>query len=1182
MLATVVTVHNPFQPALHREVKAIRRRCRVRKLAPNTQQPFICLHNGAPLLRADWDTFISDGDVVAFVTLPQGGGGGGSNPLKLIISLAISYFSGGLAAGLLGPAMAGTEVAFGITAGQLLGGAISFAGKMLLNVMMPDGGGPKAPSTHQAAALAAPSPTYSIGAQGNAARMGSPIPSIYGRHLIYPDFGAEPFTEYAGNEQYLYQLFVIGQGEYDIEAIRIEDTPIASFAEITYEVKSNGEQVTLMPTNVSTASEVAGQELSATAVGPFVVNPAGTTANYISVDVVAPRGLFYANDNGGLDAVSASFKAEARQINDAGTAIGSWLTLGTHTLNAATTTPQRNSYRYTLATPGRYEVKLTRLDAKATGSRYGHELDWAMARAYLPGVQNYAGVTVVAMRMRATNNLSAAASRKVNMIVTRKLPIWNGTTWSAPTATTNPAWALADILRADYGAKASVSRIDLAQLLTLSSTWAARGDSFNGIFDNKQTVWEALGIVARAGRCKPYLQGGIVRFTRDQTVSLPVALFNMRNIVRGSVKMTYLVTGDETADAVEVTYFDAATWSNKTVQASLPGHSADRIAKVSMFGITGRDQAWREGRYMAAANRYRRQLITFTTDMEGLIPSFGDLIAIAHDRPTWGTSGEITAYDSGTKVVTLTEPVTFTVGNHYCAFRKRDGSFSGPWLVTAGVDAYHVVLDVALDFTPDLGSDRERTYFSFGPGEEYRKLARVTAIKPRGMNRVEITCVNEDAAVHAADTGTTPADSVYWNLPAKITSPTTSGLTVQLGGSSTAPLLTANWAGAAGADHYDVEYSYDSGNSWLRAGSPSSTNISFPAIRGVVSVRVRGVGTSAGAWETWTGDPFLAAPPDVAQFLVSVQPDGTRQFDAAMPGAIPPDMLGYVIKYRLGTGWTWDDLYYLYDGAITAMPFETNQLAAGSYTFAIKAVDDSGHFSENANFIVADLADPRLAGVIYATRSELYGWAGIKTNCYLEPEINALSASDSTTWADLTTWGAWARWNSTPAGSMTYQENVIDLGASVPFTPLVSAIADGTQTIEVATSNDNVTYSAWVASGSLVTARYIKVRITLAGSFPMLYSLDIKLSGAVIQEDINDKLTSTLTGSYRIGVGDIRLPIVKSYSLLTQVQVTLQNVGSGWSWELIDKNVSVGPRIKIYNASNALADCTIDASIKGA
>src|SRR3546814_14262180 len=60
-----------------------------------------------------------------------------------------------------------------------------------------------------------------------------------------PDLAATPYGEYQGNEQFLHQLHCIGLGEYDIEQIRIVDTPIASFEEVTYQIVPPGSPVTL-------------------------------------------------------------------------------------------------------------------------------------------------------------------------------------------------------------------------------------------------------------------------------------------------------------------------------------------------------------------------------------------------------------------------------------------------------------------------------------------------------------------------------------------------------------------------------------------------------------------------------------------------------------------------------------------------------------------------------------------------------------------------------------------------------------------------------------------------------------------------------------------------------------------------------------------------------------------------
>lgn len=67
-------------------------------------------------------------------------------------------------------------------------------------------------------------------------------------------------------------------------------------------------------------------------------------------------------------------------------------------------------------------------------------------------------------------------------------------------------------------------------------------------------------------------------------------------------------------------------------------------------------------KYIAAANRYRRRFITFATEMEGLIPTYGDLIAITHDMPSWGISGEIVGFDSASETMTASVPLPWEGG----------------------------------------------------------------------------------------------------------------------------------------------------------------------------------------------------------------------------------------------------------------------------------------------------------------------------------------------------------------------------------------------------------------------------------------------------------------------------------------------------------------------------------------
>jgi hypothetical protein len=62
-------------------------------------------------------------------------------------------------------------------------------------------------------------------------------------------------------------------------------------------------------------------------IGPFIVNPPETRIDSIGVDILLPRGLFYANDAGGQDGKEVRWTVEARAVNDEGEPTTGWQTL---------------------------------------------------------------------------------------------------------------------------------------------------------------------------------------------------------------------------------------------------------------------------------------------------------------------------------------------------------------------------------------------------------------------------------------------------------------------------------------------------------------------------------------------------------------------------------------------------------------------------------------------------------------------------------------------------------------------------------------------------------------------------------------------------------------------------------------------------------------------------------------
>lgn len=871
MRATLIQITDPFRPQLGRQVAELRRRSRIMTLlrrrglatvsaagVVRLVAPFFVLLNGRPLLQRDWRRCVEDGDMLAIVAVPKGGGG--SNPLQIIAMIAVVVIS--IYAPYLAPEAWGMVGANGLTApGALMSAGVMMAGSLLVNALLP---APKANlGLGQQGDQA--SPTYGINAQGNSARLLGAIPVLYGRHKVVPDFASQPYTEYIGNEQYLYQLFVVTQGQASIEQVLIGESDISVYSEVQYEIIPPGGAVTLFPDNVETSTAVTGLELKApneTAtgyVGPFITNSAGTQLNYIGVDISLPNGLFYANNSGGLDARTVSFVAEAQWVADDGTPIGNWWQLGEESIVLATNSPQVRSYRWFVGNGSRAQVRMRRTNDKDMDSRAGNTLVWSGLRGYQPSRRVYGDVTMIATRIRATNNLNSQTARQLGVIATRMLPVWTGSAWTAPQTTRSPAWAFADIFRnAGYGRGLADARLNLVHLLELAATWGARGDHFDGVFDSAVTVWEAATSVARAGRALPMYYAGVIDLIRDAPQTVRKALFSPHNIVKGSWSADYVLHDFDTPDYVIIEYVDETTWQSMEVECALGGSPKLKPERVKLFGCTSRAQAWREGMYMAASHRDRRRFITFTTELEGHIPQYGDLVAVSHDVPAWGYSGVVLGYDPDAGVLSLSEPMTFDVGGSYqIALRRRDGSMDGPYAVTAGEDPTDVVLAGLSAAQRDAiyvsdGATEEPTIFAFGPVDRVSLDCLVVSVSPKSDLEVEVTVVNAADSVHQAEaSGDVPPPPNPSSLPGNGTAPVISSVGVRMLWQG---MVSITATAARNALRYEFQLSRDEGASWLYLGDAAGPQLTVTVSPGAVRVRVRAVGAAApGPWAVWTG-----------------------------------------------------------------------------------------------------------------------------------------------------------------------------------------------------------------------------------------------------------------------------------------------------------------------------------------
>lgn len=957
MEALLVLSRNPLTPVQPGDFRILQESRSLAELAPVIDLPVICQINDRYVLRKNWGTvYARHGDIVAFKTLPQGGNGDSGKALRTVALIVISIYAPSAGASL--------AKSWGITStlgAALVTAGVFYAGAALVNLMLPL---PKQPSALSAAEAAAASPTYSLQSQGNYARLGSAVPVQYGRMQAFPDFAAQPYAEFSSNEQFLYQLLCVGIGEYDIEQINFEDTPIESYGDdVQYEIVNPGETSTIFPQAVVNCAEVAGQEaLTGVYVGPFTVNAAGTEITAVGWDVFCPRGLFKANNDGSYSAKSVVFLIEVQQIDDSGTPTGLWLSLaGTpYTITSNTTTPQRVSGRSDVPR-GRYQVRFLRQDTKDTSPTAGHDLNWSGFRGFLPDDNDYGDVTLLAMRIRASATLSSSVSRRVNVIATRKLKYWDVDSWSVNALPTSSiAYALADVCREVYGLGLTNNMFNVDQLLALQETWTERGDSFNGRFDNFVSAWEVLQQIARVGRAKPYIQSGIINFVRDEPKDFVSSMFTSRNTVKGSLTIQYLTPTEQSADAVEVEYIDQRTWKPTKVISSLPGSTRQNIASVKLFGVTDHAQAWREGMYMAACNVYRRKSIDLSTEMEGMIPTYGDLVAVGYDRLTAAQTGEVLSYDPVSLVLTVDQDVSFSDSEaNYVLLRGRDGAPQGPYVVHAG-GSKEIVFNENQDVVVDTGLDRERTTYTFGTQSTYTQLGLVTSVAPGSGTQVQIGIVAEYvdvdnvALIHTADTGTPPDPLDIRDLPGLVRTPDpVTGITLQTTliqiGNNVRNRLDVSWSPSNGAEGYRFAWRIGTESNWTTFPDQQGTVVSVLDIpEEQIQVRViafKALLESVPSFELGTIYGKTARPGPVTGFtLIKSAGFGLAEWllhadlDVRIGGKI-------VIRYTsLDSGATWRDgiIVGSYPGNAVS---GTVPLMSGTYM--VKAQDSSGGWSED-------------------------------------------------------------------------------------------------------------------------------------------------------------------------------------------------------------------------------------------
>lgn len=525
--------------------------------------------------------------------------------------------------------------------------------------------------------------------------------------------------------------------------------------------------------------------------------------------------------------------------------------------------------------------------------------------------------------------------------------------------------------------------------------------------------------------------------------------------------------------------------------------------------------------------------------------------------------------------------------------KSRQGIAVG---LTANEEAFEVLPGAVIDLTLDE------------PGWTAKKF-RVLSCKELKGGNVALKLLEHESTVYdrtVPPSAPTPPDTY---LPDPFTVGQVTGLSAVSGithvitassGDYVARVLLS-WTALDDAfvTHYEVRAKLTAGSDWQFQAPAIGQATAKQYVIGfddgdAVDLQVRAVNARGvfGAWSSTlahTVEGVSGPPDDVDIFDLRVNGDGTRvaEFIINTP---PIDLAGYKIRYSSDQSAVWADMDPLHEGLLTQSPFEFNLLSEGTYRFAVKAFDRGGRESVNAKYVITELSARRLGSILRTDNPRGQGWPGTLTNCRIEPSDNSLVASTTTTWADLTdTWADYDSWFFDTETSFSYTfiptgESAIDLGASLRIAIDVQGTYSDKSTvlIEESHSDDDETYTSYETITGFIVARYIRIKVTVTNNVnvPQIKNLNIYIGG----DSIVDIFTNLDTGTLSVVSGGegVRLPIRSNFSAITDVNVSLKNVGAGYTWEFIDLDSTNGPWIKIWDGAGVIDNSvTISAQVLG-
>lgn len=904
---TLITVTNPF--TVEKTVQRINYSGRPLSFYVDDLSIYDVYKNGHIVANAA-ECYPQDGE--EFVITPHIGGHG----FKKFFGMAL----------MIGLMIAAPHNIFGLSsmfARSLVSGAVMILGGKLINSMFH--------LSQVPAAEMSSSPSYGWDLPGVKTQEGNVIGETYGECIPAPQLLMCHVETADEDTQYLNVLYCGGYGPVDsISDLRIGYTPIENFSNCQIETRlgtNDQTPISFFPNTVADQSI----DLTLKEGNPVTRSTDSNEVNKIEVTVTFPSGIYYQNDKGNLDNQTAKFNISYRV-----TGTDTW-TSNDYSLTRKTNQSVRKVYTFDNLTANRYDVKVTAIETPLTNRRCAL-MQWSTLTSYIyTGAFSRPNKVLVGMRVKATSQLNGSVPSLTWTQKRSKVWVYDvDNSKYVEKDANNPIWAAYDILHhyrqlknINTGAMEFV--VDGAPKERFTRYWdewkdaAAYADElietndgtkekrfqFDAIFDTSQKRLEAANKAASVGHAVIIQHGTQLGIAVDKP-GVMRQIFGEGRTIMSSFNGSFSSI-DDRARSVEITYndkdndFKNTEFYIRSARYAQDVELQDNTAQLTLFGVSRRSQAYREGMYLLATNERQLETVTFSADINAIVCEYGDIIGVAHSVARIGTaSGRIVSIDGST--VKLDKTVTLTANESYgikIQLSANDQIITKD-IKTVTTDTTTDTVTVTEAFAADAMPAQYDCY-TLGVVDKIVEPFRITKVERDGDEKISLTCVQYDEAIYDVDYSRYPV--IDYTAQDPLRAPVNLTLVEQAQRNYAGVKIddiVASWQmpGNSRYDSFRVYYSVD-GVSWTSCGSTTDMQMTIgnvdPTRRYYVRVSAVLDGVESAyvlATISLTGNIQPAVEPEniltYTQFRKLL--DGTDRYDIAVSWG--PDGLNGRVYYK--------------------------------------------------------------------------------------------------------------------------------------------------------------------------------------------------------------------------------------------------------------------------------------------